>query len=98
MKAIRSPRWALCSIFLLNACSGGLDGTWDAPSGEVSYEFRSDGEVRIRALGSEVRGQYTLEGDRVLLTSPQGTVVLHREGDRLTGPMGAEFERRSAKQ
>lgn len=93
-----SPCLALCSILLFSACNSGLDGTWDAPSGDVSYEFHADGEVRIHALGSEVRGQYTQEGDRIVLTSPQGTVVLHRDGDRLEGPMGAEFQRRSAKQ
>lgn len=86
---------ALAAALLLAACEERLDGTWDDTSGNLSYEFRPDGRVRIQALGSVVSGEYTLDGDRVVLTSPQGTVVLQRAGDKLDGPMGARFTRRS---
>ncbi len=90
----RLPLVLLCAL-LTSACEQRLDGTWDDPSGEISYEFRADGRVRIRALGSVVPGDYRLDGDRVVVTSPQGTVVLQRDGDELSGPMGARYLRRS---
>jgi hypothetical protein len=80
---------------LLVACSPDVTGVWVDQSGVVSYEFQRDGQVQIVALGSVVTGEYSLDGAKVVLTSPQGTVVLTRKGDRLIGPMGAEMLRRS---
>jgi len=92
----RRPAYlVLATALLLAGCEGQLDGTWEEATGDLSYEFRPDGRVWIRALGSVVVGDYTLHGDRVVLTSPQGTVVLERRGDELSGPMGARFTRRS---
>ena len=83
------------AALLLASCGTGLEGTWDDPSGAISYEFGTGGRVSIEALGNVVAGEYMVDGDRVLLTSPQGTVVLRREKDRLVGPMGAVLVRRS---
>jgi hypothetical protein len=49
--------------------------------------------VHISVLGATVAAEYTLDGDRVLVTSPQGTVVLTHNDDRLYGPMGLELVR-----
>lgn len=75
------------------ACGGGLSGTYADDAGVTSYEFGPDGRARISVLGTTVVAEYTLDGDRVLVTSPQGTVVLTRDEDRLYGPMGLELMR-----
>lgn len=75
------------------ACGGALSGTYADDAGVTSYEFGPDGRARISVLGTTVVAEYTLDGDRVLVTSPQGTVVLTRDEDRLYGPMGLELVR-----
>ncbi|MEX0707352.1 MAG: hypothetical protein WD078_05265 [Woeseia sp.] len=80
--------------FLLAAgCGNGLSGSYADETGVTRYEFQSGGRARISVLGSTVNAEYTLDGDKVLVTSPQGTVVLKRDGDRLYGPMGLELLR-----
>lgn len=74
-------------------CGGGLSGTYADEAGVTRYEFRPDGSAQIDVLGTTVIAEYTLDGDRVLVTSPQGTVVLTRNEDRLYGPMGLELLR-----
>lgn len=87
-------RWATyLAVLWLAGCGSGLSGTWEDQVGIATYEFQRDGYVRISALGSTVMGEYTMNGKKVLLTSPQGTVVLTRKGDRLFGPMGMELIR-----
>lgn len=80
-------------LFAAAGCGGALTGTYQDEAGETSYEFRSDGRASISMLGITVDAEYTLDGDKVLITSPQGTVVLTRSEDRLYGPMGLELVR-----
>lgn len=78
-------------------CGGDFSGTYADEAGVTRYEFRPDGRVQIDVLGTTVIAEYTLDGDRVLVTSPQGTVVLTRNEDRLYGPMGLELLRNGNK-
>ena len=80
----------LCAV---NGCGGGFNGTYADEAGVTRYEFRSDGRTQIDVLGTTVFGEYRLDGKRVFVTSPQGTVVLTRNEDRLLGPMGLELIR-----
>lgn len=82
------------SVMFIAGCGRDLSGTWVDEAGVTSYEFRPDGRARISVLGTTVAAEYTLDGDKVLVTSPQGTVVLKRHDDRLYGPMGLELVRR----
>jgi len=75
-------------------CGSALTGAYEDEAGKTTYEFRSDGRASISMLGTMVDAEYRLDGDRVLVTSPQGTVVLTRREDRLYGPMGLELVRR----
>lgn len=88
--------WILVTaVFALAACGGGLSGTWADDAGITRYAFAGNGTVMISVLGSEVSAEYRLDGDKVLVSSAQGTVVLTRRDGRLFGPMGMELIRRS---
>ncbi len=78
----------------LVACSDDLNGTYADDPGVTQYVFAGNGDVTISVLGSEVDAEYRLDGDKVLVTSAQGTVVLTRRDERLYGPMGLELSRR----
>lgn len=74
-------------------CGDDFNGTYADEAGVTRYEFHPDGRTQIDVLGTTVLAEYRLDGDRVLVTSPQGTVVLTRSEDRLYGPMGLELVR-----
>ena len=77
----------------LVACSDELNGTYADDPGVTQYVFAGNGDVKISVLGSEVDAEYRLDGDKVLVTSAQGTVVLTRRDERLFGPMGLALSR-----
>ena len=81
-------------LLAICACGGGLTGTYEDEAGITQYAFAGDGSVRITVLDAEVNAEYRLDGDKVLVSSAQGTVVLTRRADRLFGPMGLELKRR----
>ena len=76
------------------SCRGRLSGTYVDATGVSTYEFHTNGQARISALGAEVSAQYILDGDNVILNSPQGTLVLTIRGNRLIGPMGLDLTRK----
>jgi hypothetical protein len=80
---------------LLAACGNDLSGTYADDGNMTAYEFHADGRATISVLGTTVNADYTLDDDKVLITSAQGTVVLRRSGEHLYGPMGLELTRRS---
>lgn len=81
----------LALLAAVTACADGLSGTWADAAGITRYEFYPDGRARITVLGASVPAEYTLAGDKVTISSPQGTVVLTRRDERLYGPMGLEL-------
>ena len=83
----------LALLCLVSGCARSLSGTWQDAAGLTTYEFRRDGSVVMTILGTSVRGDYQIQGDRVVITGPQGTVVLLRDGERLSGPTGLELKR-----
>jgi hypothetical protein len=88
---------ALLTITLLaiTACSGDVTGTYMDDGELTAYRFQRDGRATISVLGTTVPAEYTIDGDRILVTSAQGTVVLKQSGDRLYGPMGLELKRQT---
>ena len=46
-------------------------------------------------LGATVSGSYEVDSKRVLITAPQGTVLLVRSENGLQGPMGLELTRKT---
>ncbi len=77
-----------------SGCARTLDGTFEDAAGLTVYEFQRDGSVVMSVLGTRVRGRYQIQGDRVLIDGPQGTLILMRGGaDVLSGPTGLELSR-----
>lgn len=86
-------RLALMAVLGLGACDAGLNGRYQDEQGTTIYEFNSDGRVYISVFGVTVPAEYSIDGNKVIVTSPQGTVVLSSEQERLFGPMGLELMR-----
>lgn len=82
---------SLVSQAFLPGCGPRVAGTYVDSSGATRYEFRPGGEVFISVLGTTVLAQYEANAERILITGPQGTVVLIRKDGRLEGPMGLEL-------
>lgn len=83
----------LCLAIALAGCGDELTGTYADDANVTRYAFTGNGAVRILVLGSEVDAEYRLDGNKILVSSAQGTVVLTRRDDRLYGPMGLELIR-----
>jgi len=81
------------ALLMLAGCGNGIDGTYEDEAGVTRYAFARNGDVQIHVLGADVDAEYRIDGDSVLVTSAQGTVVLKRRDDRLFGPMGLELIR-----
>ena len=79
----------------LVGCGNRVSGTYADDAGVTRYTFAGNGAVTIQVLGAEVDAEYSLDGDKVLVSSAQGTVVLMRRDDRLYGPMGLELIRQT---
>lgn len=88
--------WALLiATFAFTGCGGEFSGTYADDAGVTHYAFANNGDVKISVLGTDVDAEYHLDGNKVLVSSAQGTVVLTRRDDRLYGPMGLELVRQS---
>ncbi|HZD51496.1 MAG TPA: hypothetical protein VE175_00480 [Woeseiaceae bacterium] len=87
-----APALALGS--LLAACGSGFSGEYEDELGTTRYEFTADGRVYMSVLGIESVGEYEVDGKRVVLSGPNGSIVLSRDGDELIGPMGLKLHRR----
>lgn len=75
-------------VILISACGPQISGSWVDADGITTYEFSGDGQVRISALGAQVDAEYSIEGDRIVISGPQGALVLTRKDEQLRGPMG----------
>ena len=71
-----------------------LQGTYEDELGMTRYEFRGNGRVEVSVLGATVLAEYRLDDDKVLVSGPQGTLVLTRRNEELHGPMGLVLVRR----
>jgi len=87
---------ALALIVSLTACGSGLNGTYTDASGMVSYTFRPGGKVTMTAMGVETETDYTVEGRKVKIGSPQGALVMTILDDgSIQGPMGMVLTKQS---
>ena len=87
-------RWGLLLALSLAGCGNGeLYGVYSDELGTTAYDFRHEKRVLITVLDVTVAADYTTHGDDIIVTTPQGTLVLARQDDRLIGPNGQVFVR-----
>jgi hypothetical protein len=72
-----------CAAFLA-ACGGGLDGTYASSNGAMSVKFAS-GKAYVESFGGTAQVDYQVDGDQVILKSPNGNMVLTRNHDGSLG-------------
>lgn len=70
-----------------------LRGTYEDELGVTRYEFQGGGRVHVSVLGTTVIGEYRVENDTILVSGPQGALVLKRRNGALHGPMGLVLTR-----
>jgi len=78
---------------MLAACGNGFSGVYRDEMGVSQYEFTGDGRVYMSVMGIESAGEYEVDGERIVLRGPNGTMVLSRDGEELVGPMGLRLIR-----
>lgn len=69
---------AIACTVLLAACGGGLSGTYEGGFGSLTF---ASGKVDARLMGNTIEMPYTTDGDKIVLQSPQGNLVLTRKSD-----------------
>lgn len=86
---------AIAALAALGGCDPRVAGIYEDASGATRYEFRAGGEVFISVLGTTVTARYEANAERILVSGPQGTIVLIRKNGLLEGPMGLELRPRT---
>lgn len=86
-----STKPLVLTVVLLAACGSGISGRYSDAQGLTTYEFHRDGSAIVTVLGTSVAANYTIDGERVLINSPQGTIVLTQKEDQLFGPSGLKL-------
>lgn len=77
MNTPRKILMALC-IALLAACGGGLSGTYEGGMGALTFDA---GKADLKALGNTIEMDYSTDGDKIVLKTPQGNLVVTRNAD-----------------
>lgn len=73
-------RWlapALAAL-LLAACSGGISGTYEGGLGTIRFE---SGKAYATLMRASREMDYRVDGDKIVLRSPEGDLVLTRDAD-----------------
>jgi hypothetical protein len=68
----------LLATLILAACGGGMSGTWEGGMGSIRFE---SGKAYATLLGSTREMKYSTDGDKVVLHSSEGDLVLTRNAD-----------------
>lgn len=79
MKLHRKLLAPLLATLLLAACSGGMSGTYENAMGSIKFE--SGKAYATLGLAGTMELKYSTDGDKILLHSPQGNLVLTRKAD-----------------
>ena len=88
------------TAILLAACGSPIQGTYSDDTGTTTYTFKPDNKVQVSAemmgIKSEMEFDYDVDGDKVRINLPQGTVVLTRLADGSLQGMGATLRKRKS--
>jgi hypothetical protein len=70
----------------LAACGNGLSGTYQGAFGSIKFE---SGKAYATLMGMTSQLDYSTDGDKIILKSPQGNLVLTRNKDgSINSPWG----------
>jgi hypothetical protein len=62
-------------------CHKSLDGNYRDDASIFFVEFKPDGKALLKLAGDTREANYTLDGNKVTITSANGTIVLTINGD-----------------
>jgi hypothetical protein len=94
-KADQGGMFAALTNFFNGFGAKKLDGTYADTLGVTEYQFKPGGKVFMSTMGTEIELTYEVDGDKVKLISPQGTLVLTLLKDgSIQGPMGMTLTKR----
>lgn len=80
----------LSAVLLLTACGSKLEGKYADQYSSIT--FNSNGKAIQSAFGANVEVNYELDGSKVKLISPQGTMVMTMlEDGSIQSPMGGKL-------
>lgn len=65
-------------VALLAACGGGMSGTYEGGMGSLTF---NGGKADLNAIGNTFEMDYSTDGDKIVLKTPQGNVVVTRNAD-----------------
>jgi hypothetical protein len=84
---IRSKLLApILATLLLAACGGGISGTYQGGFGSIKFE---SGKAYATLMGVTSQLVYSTDGDKIILKSPKGNLVLTRNKDgSINSPWG----------
>ncbi len=80
MKAFEKILLTLLATLLLAACGGGMSGSYEGGDGLVALTFHGS-RVDARVMGATHELSCSTDGDKVILESPQGKLVVTRNTD-----------------
>lgn len=89
MKKAVTKLLAITSLLVLSACGSGVSGTYSDESGAMELKFESGGKAIQSTFGIQMEMKYEVDGDKVKLISPQGTLVMTKQADGsiVAGPL-----------
>lgn len=68
----------LLATLLLTACGSGMNGTWEGGMGSIKFE---SGKAYATLMQVTREMDYRTDGDKIILRSPEGDLVLTRDAD-----------------
>lgn len=80
MKAHEKILVSLLATLLLAACGGGMNGSYKGGNGLVELNFHGS-KVDAKVMGATHELSYSTDGDKIILQSPQGKLVVTRNRD-----------------
>lgn len=79
----------VATALMLSACGQKLTGTYADKDNMLALTFESGGKVLEHSIGPDMELNYEMDGDKVKLQTPQGTMVLTMKNDgSIAGPTG----------
>lgn len=70
----------LFAVLLLAACSSGMSGTYEGGNGMVTLTFHGS-KVDVTVFNQTHELSYSTDGDKIILDSQQGKLVVPRNND-----------------